>query len=213
MCRLLTIKSETPFAITPHLKQFAEVAKNSKEYQGHGWGCAYLDASAVWRFYRNIHPVWQDDLNQFDETRLLVVHARSAFEDKDIVIENNMPFFDGRTVYIFNGELRGVKIREQGRIGAEKIFNYIRRFDQGDTRQALVKAVGIIRKRTRYIRGMNIIMVNDKGVFVSSYFTEDEDYFTMRYREGRQLVICSAPYPAPAEKNWQKIANDSVRVW
>ena len=211
MCRLLTIRSKTAFAIEPHLKKFADIAKNSKEYQGHGWGCAYLDADAGWKFYKNINPVWQDDLNQFGETKLLVVHARSAFEDKDIVIENNMPFFDGRTVFIFNGELRGVKIREQGRIGAEKIFNYIRRFDQGDTRQALAKAVGIIRKRTRYIRGMNIIMVNDKGILVSSYFTEDEEYFTMRYKEGRELVICSAPYPA--ENDWQKIANDTVRVW
>jgi glutamine amidotransferase len=209
MCRLLTIKSETPFAIAPHLQQFAAIAENSKEFQGHGWGCAYLDASADWKFYKNINPVWQDNFDQFDETRLLVAHARSAFEDKDIVVENNMPFFDGRTVYIFNGELRGVKIREQGRIGAEKIFNYIRRFDRGDTRQALEKAVGIIRKRTRSIRGMNIIMVNDEGIFVSSYFTEDEDYFTLRYREDRHLVICSAPYPA--EKNWQKIANNSIR--
>jgi glutamine amidotransferase len=211
MCRLLTIKSETPFAIAPHLKKFAEIAKNSKEYQGHGWGCAYLDKSADWRFYKNINPVWQDDFDQFGATRLLVAHARSAFEDKDIVVENNMPFFDGRTVFIFNGELRGVKIREEGRIGAEKIFNYIRRFDNGKTRQALEKAVGIIRKRTRYIRGMNIIMVNDQGIFVSSYFTEDENYFTMHYREGRELVISSVPYPA--EKNWQKIANDSVRDW
>jgi len=211
LCRLLTVKSETPFAITPHLRKFAAIAKNSKEYQGHGWGCAYLDETAGWRFYKNINPVWQDDLDHFDQTKLLVAHARSAFEDRDIVIENNMPFFDGQTVYIFNGELRGVKIRQDGRIGAEKIFNYIRRFDKGDTRLALIKAVGIIRKRTRYIRGMNIIMANDKGIFVSSYFTEDEEYFTMCYREGRQLVICSAPYPA--EKNWQKIANDSVRVW
>ena len=211
MCRLLTIKSETPFAITPHLKKFAEIAKNSKEYQGHGWGCAYLDAAGGWNFYKNIHPVWQDEFKQFGQTRLLVVHARSAFEDRDIVVENNMPFFDGRTVFVFNGELRGVKIREAGRIGAEKIFNYIRRFDKGDTRQALKKAVGIIRKRTRHIRGMNIIMVNEAGIFVSSYFTEDEDYFTMSFKEGRELVICSAPYPA--EKNWQKIANDSVRVW
>jgi len=211
MCRLLTIKSDTPFAIRPHLKQFAGIARNSKEFQGHGWGCAYLDASSGWQFYKNINPVWQDDFDQFGETRLLVVHARSAFEDKDIVVENNMPFFDGRTVFIFNGELRGVKIREKGRIGAEKIFNYIRRFERGDTRQALEKAVGIIRKRTRAIRGMNIIMVNEQGVFVSSYFTEDEDYFTLRYREGRELVICSAPYPA--EKNWHKIANDSVRAW
>ena len=122
-----------------------------------------------------------------------------------------MPFFDGRTVFVFNGELRGVKIREKGRIGAEKIFNYIRRFDKGDTRQALAKALDIIKKRTRFIRGMNIIMVNERGIFVSSHFTEDEAYFTMSYREGQELVVCSAPYPG--EKNWQPIAKNSVRVW
>jgi predicted glutamine amidotransferase len=211
MCRLLTIRSKTAFDIATHLKKFAGVARNSKEYQGHGWGCAYLDETANWKFYKNINPVWQDDFSRFGNTTFLVAHARSAFQDRDIVIENNMPFFDGRTVFIFNGELRGVQIREQGRIGAEKIFNYIRRFDKGDTRQALQKAVAIIRKRTRHIRGMNIIMANDKGIFVSSHFTEDEAYFTMRYRQGRELIICSAPYPG--ENDWQPIANDSVRVW
>ena len=211
MCRLLTIRSQTPFAIGPHLEKFAHIAKNSKEYQGHGWGCAYQDKKHAWKFYRNINPVWQDDLSRFGETTLLVAHARSAFEDRDIVVENNMPFFDGRTVYIFNGELRGVKIREEGRIGAEKIFNFIRRFDKGDTLQALSKAVGIIKNRTRHIRGMNIIMVNETGIFVSSYFTEDETYFTMSYREGSDLIICSDPYPS--EINWQNIANESVRKW
>jgi len=211
MCRLLTIRSQTPFAIGPHLEKFAHIAQNSKEYQGHGWGCAYQDLAGHWQFYRNIKPFWEDDLSRFGKTTLLVAHARSAFEDKDIVVENNMPFFDGRTVYIFNGELRGVKIREEGRIGAEKIFNYIRRFDKGDTLQALSKAVGIIKNRTRHIRGMNIIMVNEKGIFVSSYFTEDETYFTMSYREGSDLIICSDPYPS--EINWQNIANESVRKW
>jgi len=211
MCRLLTVKSQTPFAIGPHLEKFAHVAKNSREYQGHGWGCAYQDPAGQWQFYRNIKPVWKDDLSRFGETSLLVAHARSAFEDKDIVVENNMPFFDGRTVYIFNGELRGVKIREEGRIGAEKIFNYIRRFDKGDTRQALTRAVAIIKKRTRHIRGMNIIMVNETGIFLSSYFTEDESYFTMSFRQGDDLVICSDPYPS--EINWHNIANDSVRKW
>jgi glutamine amidotransferase len=211
MCRLLTIRSQTPFAIGPHLKTYARIAKNSKEFQGHGWVCAYQDPAGQWQFYRNIKPVWEDDLDRFGETSLLVAHARSAFEDKDIIVENNMPFFDGRTVYIFNGELRGVKIRAEGRIGAEKIFNYIRRFDKGDTQQALTKAVAIIKKRTRHIRGMNIIMVNETGIFVSSYFTEDESYFTMSYRQGNGLIICSDPYPS--EDNWQSIANDSVRKW
>lgn len=211
MCRLLTVRSEKPFAIMPHLGKFADIARNSKEYQGHGWGCSYRDESGLWRFYKNINPVWEDDLSRFGATTLLVAHARSAFEDRDIVIENNMPFFDGRTVFIFNGELRGVQIREQGRIGAEKIFNFIRRFDREDTLKALEKAVGIIKKRTRYIRGMNIIMVNEGGVFVSSFFNEDEEYFTMRYREGTELIICSEPYPSG--KKWQRIANNSVRVW
>ena len=211
MCRLLTIRSKTEFSIEPHLRKFADIAKNSKEYQGHGWGCAYRDAAAGWKFYKNIRPVWKDDFSRFGNTSLLVVHARSAFEDRDIVVENNMPFFDGRTVFIFNGELRGVKIREEGRIGAEKIFNYIRRFDKGDTNVALKKAVDIIKKRTRSIRGMNIIMLNERGIFVSSYLTADKAYFTMRYREGRELIICSAPYLA--EENWRTIANDSVRVW
>ncbi|MBW1774667.1 MAG: hypothetical protein JRG79_11365 [Deltaproteobacteria bacterium] len=211
MCRLLTVRSEKPFAIMPHLGKFADIARNSKEYQGHGWGCSYRDESGLWRFYKNINPVWEDDLSRFGATTLLVAHARSAFEDRDIVIENNMPFFDGRTVFVFNGELRGVQIREQGRIGAEKIFNFIRRFDREDTLKALEKAVGIIKKRTRYIRGMNIIMVNEGGVFVSSFFNEDEEYFTMRYREGTELIICSEPYPSG--KKWQRIANNSVRVW
>lgn len=211
MCRLLTVRSKKPFPIVPHLKKFADIARNSKEYQGHGWGCAYLDETDVWRFYKNIHPVWEDDLSRFDTTTLLVAHARSAFEDRDIVIENNMPFFDGRTVFIFNGELRGVKIREQGRIGAEKIFNFVRRFDRGDTLKALEKAVRIIKKRTRYIRGMNIIMVNEGAIFVSSFFNEDEEYFTMRYVEGKELIICSEPYLS--EKKWTRLANNSVRVW
>lgn len=211
MCRLLVVRAERDFAVKPHLEKFAHISKNSKEYQGHGWGCAYRDNQGRWKLYKNIKPIWEDDLGQFQSTTLLVAHARSAFEDKDIVVENNMPFFDGRYVYIFNGELRGVKIREQGRIGAEKIFNYIKRFDKGDPLNALEKAVGIIKKRTGYIRGMNIIMVRDEDIYVSSMFNEDEEYFTMRYREGKELIICSEPYPS--EEGWQGMANNSMRTW
>lgn len=211
MCRLLAVRAVKSFDIGPHLENFAFIAKHSKEYQGHGWGCAYKDGQDRWRLYRNIQPVWEDDFGDFPETTLLVAHARSAFEDRDIVVENNMPFSDGKTIFVFNGELRGVKIREEGRIGAEKIFNYIRRFDKGNTREALAKAVGIIKARTAYIRGMNIIMVNDEGIHVSSFFTEDEDYFTMHYKEDEALIVCSDPYPS--QDGWQSIANDSMRVW
>ena len=41
--RLLTVRAKRPFAIASHLEKFARIAKNSKEYQGHGWGCADKD--------------------------------------------------------------------------------------------------------------------------------------------------------------------------
>ena len=210
MCRLLVVRSDDPFDPSEHLIQFALVAKNSREYQGHGWGCAWKKGE-TWQIYRNIRPVWEDDHAPFPRTSLLVAHARSAFEDKDIVVENNMPFSDGEKMFIFNGELRGVKIHEQGRIGAEKIFNFIRRFDSGDTLAALKKAVEIIRKRTRSIRAMNIILVKGRAIYLSTYFSGDGDYFTLRYKEGPALVICSEPYPS--EAGWKSIANETVRVW
>src|SRR5512136_2062060 len=211
MCRLLAVRSQDAFSPAPYLEKFASIAKNSKEFQGHGWGCAWLDPAGQWQIYRNIRPVWEDDFSPFPATSLLVAHARSAFEDKDIVVENNMPFTDGERVFIFNGELRGVKLQEQGRIGAEKIFNFIRRFDHGDTLSALKKAVGIIRNRTRLIRAMNIILVKGRTVYLSTYFTRDEDYFTLRYREGPELVICSEVYPS--EEGWKGVAHGTVGVW
>ncbi len=60
--------------------------------------------------------------HNFPTTKRLIVHARSAFQDKDIVVENNMPFYDDKYIFIFNGELNGVKIKSDGRIGAEKIL-------------------------------------------------------------------------------------------
>lgn len=211
MCRLLAVRSEEPFNPADYLTPFSTLARNSKEYQGHGWGCAWHDSERRWQIYKNIRPVWEDDLEKFPRTSLLVAHARSAFEDRDIVVENNMPFTDGERVFIFNGELRGVKIKEQGRIGAEKIFNFIRRFDSGDTLAALKKAVHLIKNRTRQIRGMNIILVKKRSIYLSTFFTGDEDYFTMRYKEGPELIVCSEPFPS--EKNWENIDNETVREW
>ncbi len=211
MCRLLVVRSHELFDPADHLKRFASISKNSKEFQGHGWGCAWTDENQDWQIYRNICPIWEDDLSRFPRTSLLVAHARSAFEDRDIVVENNMPFSDGERIFIFNGELRGVKLHEQGRIGAEKIFNFIRRFDRGDTLAALQKAVTIIRNRTKTIRAMNIMMVKGRAIYLSSFFSGDEAYFMMRYKEGRELVICSEAYPS--EGGWQGIANETVREW
>ncbi len=127
MCRILAVKSSESFDIVNHLEKFANISKNSKVFQGHGWGICYYE-NRKWKLYRSINPIWESDLSFLNNTTIFLAHARSAFQDEGIEIENNMPFLSNSHSFIFNGELRGVKIKESGRIGAEKIFNYIQRF-------------------------------------------------------------------------------------
>ena len=195
MCRLLLLNH--PHGVNPlsHLDAFKKVCKDSPEYQGHGWGCAWIDENENWQFYHNILPIWEDPMDDIPQTRLFLVHARSAFRDEGIVVENNMPFDDGENVFLFNGELQGVKIKSEGRIGAEKIFNYIKRFDKGDIAPATRKGVDIIKKRTRYIRAMNLFLSNKKSVQICSMFGENPDYFALHtlFEDGLR-IICSQPY-------------------
>lgn len=210
MCRLLVVKSAEEFFIGEHLSRFARVAQNSKEYQGHGWGCAYLQNNA-WRIYKHIKPIWEDEFRSFGKTRLLVAHARSAFQDNGITVDNNMPFRTGDLIFIFNGELHGVKIKSEGRIGAEKIFNYILRFRNGNLFAAFNKALDIIQKRTRYIRAMNILMTDTRCIYLASQFNDDPDYFTLHQKRlDNGIIICSEPYPG--ESDWKKLPNKTRKV-
>jgi predicted glutamine amidotransferase len=205
MCRLLLVHSPAAFDPAPHLRAFAEIARNSREFQGHGWGCAVLSGDG-WSFYRDIRPVWEDDPGRFPLTTRLLAHARSAFRDEGIAVENNMPFTDGETVFLFNGELHGVRLKAEGRIGAEKIFNVIRRSGSGKGPEALRKAVRVIESRTRYVKAMNIILSDAGNAWASSLFNEDSDYFTLRRKTADGVtVVCSEPYPGT--DGWEKLEN------
>ena len=208
MCRILYARSNNPFSIVEKLDPFARLARDSQEFQGHGWGCAWLTDDG-WQQYHDIRPIWEDDSNHFGSTRLLLAHARSAFRDEGIVVENNMPFTDGESIFIFNGELRGVRIKAEGRIGAEKIFNYIRRFDKGNKCAATARAVDIISKRSAYVRAMNIILSDGEQSCLSTNYNEDEDYFQMHQKHEFGLhLVCSRPFAG--EQGWTPIENNTT---
>ncbi len=209
MCRLLWLRSPKPVEVTQHLQAFATVCKNSSEYQGHGWGCAWLENDR-WCFHHRITPIWEDALDGFNDTGLFLAHARSAFRDEGIRVENNMPFANENRVFIFNGELSGVRIRESGRIGAEKIFNYTNRFSHLGALPGLRKTVEVLEKRTRYIRAMNLIMATPQQSLLASHYSENQGYFQMHRTSTNQLeIVCSQPYPLP-NAEWQTIENRTV---
>ncbi len=188
-----------------HLERFALTAKNSPEYQGHGWGCAWMN-SDQWNFYHSLKPIWEDDFGQFTDCDYFLAHARSAYQNEGIEIQNNMPFTDGNRVFIFNGELRGVRIREEGRIGAEKVFNFVRRHDSGDVLDAIQKAVRLLISKSRYVRAMNFIIADRQNVWLNSEFNESPDYFQMHelVQDGMH-IISSVPYAD--ESGWTAIDN------
>jgi glutamine amidotransferase len=211
MCRILAVKSAQPFDTKPHLRAFAQLSRNSKEFQGHGWGCAVQGDDGAWKLYRNIKPIWDDDLSVFGESRYLIAHARSAFRDEGVTVENNMPFCDGPNVFVFNGELHGVRIRETGRIGAEKVFNYIKRFDKGDTGGAMRRAFGVIEKRSENVRAMNVVIGNADRAYVGTLFNDDPEYYTMQVRfDDDGFAVCSEAYDL--FDDWQPLANRSFKV-
>lgn len=208
MCRLLYVRTRSPFAIHEHLQTFADISRNSPEYQGHGWGCAWV-RDGEWQLHHDIRPIWENELADFGETTLLLAHARSAFRDEGICIENNMPFFDGKYVFIFNGELQGVRIREEGRIGAEKIFNYVKRFEEDDMFASIKRGVNVIGKRTRYVRAMNFIMADMDSTYLATVFGENPDYFQLHRRHEADMdLVCSVAYPD--ENNWHAIDNNTI---
>lgn len=210
MCRLLCVRGDEPFEVRPHLAAFAKLARASREYQGDGWGCAWIEDGG-WRVHRDVSPVWEDPDRPDGRTTLLLAHARSAFRGEGIRVENNMPFLDGTRAFIFNGELHGVRIRERGRIGAEKVFNFIQRFGGGDMGVALDRGLDAIARRTRYVRAMNVVVADVAGrVHFASRFSEDPDYFQMRVAEMEGArVLCSEPYPPPEADSASGSESDS----
>ena len=200
-----------------HLDALARISRDSREYQGHGWGCAWIEEGGQqeWRFHYDISPIWNDIFRPPGRATLLVAHARSAFRDEGIRIENNMPFSDGERAFAFNGELHGVRIRERGRIGAEKVFNFVKRFDRGDFAAALRQGLDAIERRTRYMRAMNVVVADTAHrVYYASRFREDPDYFQMHLAEvGGARVLSSKPYPETAVHiDWTPIENGSTGV-
>ena len=152
-------------------------------------------------------------MERFGSTTLLIAHARSAFQNQGIVVENNMPFFDGRYMFIFNGELRGVRLRMAGRTGAEKLFALIKKAqDSGDMAEAIRRTAELLQKRSRYIRAMNLIITDGSRAYVQTFFNEDSEYFTLRMKqEGPLLVVCSESYPD--ESGWRALTNRTVEVF
>jgi glutamine amidotransferase len=188
MCRFLVLRSSREFDPAPILTAFKERCRRSPEYQGHGFGVAFR-SSGRWERRRSLTPIWEDSAPLPAGVDALMVHARSAFRDQGIDVENNMPFYSDDLGFVFNGEIRGVRLRLPGRIVAEKLFHLILELRRNGLSNAIGDADRLVRSRSRYVRAMNVALTGfngDPAVYAHCRFSERPDYFTLYCREGRE---------------------------
>ena len=211
MCRFLIVKGKGEFKVKPFLEKFARACRENKIFQGDGWGLALFRGNNF-LLYKNIKPIWEDRLDWFDKADFLVAHARSAFEEGDLRIEANIPFKQKDILFVFNGELRKVRIAEKGCSGAEKLFNFVRKFIDQSPEEGIKKAIEIIKRKTALIKALNFAFILKKRIYLYSYFSQQREYFSLKFfREGKFTVICSEKiFP---EIEWLEIKNDSLEVF
>ncbi len=207
MCRFLVLRSESGFDPSPVVDSFRERCRKSPEFQGHGFGMA-MRASGRWERYRSLNPIWEDSPPLPWKVDVLVVHARSAFRNEGIDVENNMPFYRGDLSFVFNGELRGVRLRARGRIGAEKLFHLILDRGGNDFAEALAATDRLVRSRSRYVRAMNVALTDGAAIYAHCRFAERPEYFTLHYRTGEPSGVSSEPL----DQGFRPMENGETRV-
>jgi len=206
MCRFLVLRSAEGFDPSPIVDSFRERCRRSSEFQGHGFGMA-LRTSGRWERHRSLTPIWEESPPLPRKVEVLVVHARSAFRNEGIEVRNNMPFYRDDLCFVFNGELRGVRLRAPGRIGAEKIFHVI--LEQGaGLPGALAATDRLVRSRSRYVRAMNVALTDGSAIYAHCRFAERPDYFTLHYRTGELSGVSSEPL----DESFRPMANGETRV-
>lgn len=216
MCRMLALSADRPVDPLPYLTAFAERCRLSKEYQGHGWGVAWREEGA-WRRFRTVEPIWETVPPELPASSLVLIHARSAFRNERIAVENNMPFVDEDVAFAFNGELRGVRLQVPGDTGAWRLYHLYRRFlvsAGGDGQAALRRLDALLRARTRYVRALNLMATDGGRIHVSCRYSEDPEYFTLwtttsATQQGRVTLASSETFDPPGAESatWAPLAN------
>jgi glutamine amidotransferase len=147
----------------------------------------------------------------------VLIHARSAFRNEGIVVENNMPFLASDLAFAFNGELRGVRLSAPGETGAARLLHLLERFNAaagGDTLEALTRLDALIALRSDYVRALNIIVSDGRSFFINCRYSEEQDYFTLRTAsvpsQGLRMVSSEAISTGEVEPDWLSIPNHTT---
>lgn len=201
MCRFLLTTSKKPIKPKTLLTKFAKMAKRSKaldgDWQGDGWGIAWIDKENKWQVRRSLLPVWEEtsSFDSFPKTYTFAVHARSAsFPQHKGVLEFNQPYIFGDYAFVFNGLLKGVKLANiPGKIGAEKIWYLLKNeLRKNDPQAAMNNIKELLVSNTKNIIALNMGLIKNKNIYSLNYFTKNPEYYSLwEWIDETTRTLCS----------------------
>ncbi len=200
MCRFLLVKAKNDINPKSLLKQFADMCKSSRteegDWQGDGWGVAWLNKKGKWQITKSLSPIWEEreKFANIPESKMLVVHARSAsFNEHKGSINYNEPYLGGDYCYVFNGMLKGVRLKAEGKIGAQKVWSLLQNeMVTKSPLQALEYINATLKKHSREIKGLNIGFASKNNLFALCSKHGFGEYFTLRKLDSDDIqIVCS----------------------
>lgn len=209
MCRFLLVEFTEPTKPQSLLAAFAEMSEKSKaldgDWQGDGWGVAWIDERGEWQRQTSLAPIWQEAqvFEQVPLTKTLVAHARAAsFAHHKGVIEFNQPYLFDQYAFVFNGLVRGVSLPNiPGRIGAEKICHLVKQeLAMYEPQEALERVRDLLLKNCKEIVALNLGLASKEGIYALNYFSQHPEYYSLHHAQSSERrVICSEPLGVPQE--------------
>ena len=203
MCRFLLARFSESTEPSALLHAFADMSEKSKaldgDWQGDGWGVAWLDSNNQWKRQTSLAPVWQErqTFEVVPRTRVMVAHARAAsFAHHKGVIEFNQPYLFGEYAFVFNGLLKGVSLPGiPGRIGAEKICHLVQQeVVQHSPQIALERVRDLLRHNAKEIVALNLGLATVNGIYSLSHFSQHPEYYSLHsWNDEDTHIICSEP--------------------
>lgn len=167
------------------------------DWQGDGWGTAWLDHQNKWQVKKSLMPIWEETgtFDTLPPASLILAHARSSsFLHHKGIIEFNQPYISEKYAFVFNGLLRGVSLSNvPGKIGAEKIWYLLQQeLENSDPPQALEKTRKILKHHSKEIVALNIGLATKKNIYSLNYFSQRPEYYSLhRWHDEGSDIICS----------------------
>lgn len=202
MCRLLMAKSIRAVQPGLVLEKFADMAESSQapdgDWQGDGWGIAWLENNGVWRLKKSLRPIWKDreKFGYIPAVSRFLVHTRSAsFAAHKGKLAYNQPFMHAPYAFVFNGLLKGVAFTYPvpGEIGSQKIWSLLSSFlRKYPAEKSLLRLKLLLEKNSREIQALNIGLAGREKFYAYSCFSTHPEYYQLQFSPSSSLTMISS---------------------